>query len=347
MADRISAIQAAAPGLRTQGLTLMALASTTMNQQSAWATQQVETLLRSQSAAVQNEAMALIQRFCSANSTVGRGLFKPACDIETSMEQTTAGLEQRLAGYLHDDMGYDPTRFTNILAGYEGQMLALFDAFPVLTADNDNLWTGITDGSDGTPEGLAQLDRFNQSVEGIAVMLENFGYQSERTVQNFYQPTISSLQALAASLEAFGNRQALAAENLVAAPAAGVENEITSGPLGTDAFQAHLAAFEASVGNQVGTLDEQAAENQVTTLIASVTALENALRPLVDGLDVAAPAGTGPMPRGIASCTPTTTNTINGGAGTDFLIGTGANDHIICGGGTDFAFGLGVARSFF
>ena len=340
VADRLIAIQAAAPGLRTQGLATLALANTTMNQQSAWATQQVETLLRSQSAAVQSEAMALIQRFCSANSTVGRGLFKPAGDISSSLERVTANLEPRLAAHLNEDISYDPTRFTNILAGYESQMLALFDAFPQLTGDNDNLWTGIEDGSDGTPEGMAELDRLNQSVEGIAVMLESFGYQSERTVRSFYQPTISSLQALAASLEAFGNRQALTAENLVATSAIGVEGEITGGPLGTDAFQAHLAAFEASVSNQLGTLDVQTAEQQATALIASVTALENALRPLVDGLDADAPAGTGPMRRGITSCTPITTNTINGGAGADFLIGTGANDHIICGGGTDFAFGL-------
>jgi Ca2+-binding RTX toxin-like protein len=335
---RVAAIQGAAPGLRTQGMALMAQNTTTMNQQLAWATQQVDTLLRGQSAAVQSEAMALIQRLCSPDSTVGRELFKHACDIQAALENGTAGVEPRLAQLLNDDMSYDPTRFTNLLAGYESQMLALFAAYPQLTSDD---WAGTEDGSDGVAEGLGQLDQFNNSVEGIAVTLENFGYQSERKVRNFYQPTILSLQKLAGAMEGLANGQANAAETLVAIPAAGVENEITGGPLGTDAFQAHLEAFEASVGNQLGTVDELAIEQQVTTLIASVTALENAVKPLAEGLD-APDAGTpAPKAKASASCTPITANTINGGPGPDFLIGTGANDHIICGAGTDFAFGLG------
>ena len=337
----VAAIQAAAPGLRAQGQALMAQNSSTMNQQLAWATQQVDTLLRGQSAAVQSEAMALLTRLCSDDSTVGRALFAHACDIQAALENRTAGLEPKLARLLNDDMAYDPTRFTNILAGYESQMLALFAAYPQLTSDT---WTPTEDGSDGTAEGLDQLDRFNNSVEGIAAMLENFGFQSEREVRGFYQPKIIALQQIAGGMENFANSQATAAQTQIAAPAAGIEAEITAGPLGTNAFQAHLEAFAASVSNQVGTVDEQAIEQQVTNLITTETALENALKPLVQGLDTAdsggGPGGPSPAPMASASCTPTTSNTINGGPGTDFLIGTGVNDHIICGAGTDFAFGL-------
>lgn len=343
--DRISAIRAAAPGLRAQGGALLGQSASTMTGQLAWARQQVETVLRVQSAAVQNESTALIQRLCSPDSTVGRDLLRHACDLEAAQEQATAGLESKIARLLHDGMSYDPTRFNQILSGYEAQMVALFEAYPQLGSDDASLWNGVADGSDGTAEGFDRLERINHSVEGLAVVAESFGYQSERTVRTFYQPTVASLQAIAAAMERFASGQASAADTLVATPAAAVENEITGGPLGTDAFQAHLAAYEASVGNQLGTLDPQATEQQVTTLIGSVTALENAVMPLVDGLDAPDPAGTGPVGKapaaaGITSCTPITTNTLNGGAGTDILIGTGANDHIICGGGTDFAFGL-------
>ena len=335
----VTAIQSAAPGLRQQGTLLMNQTSTTMNNQLAWATAQVETLLRGQCGAAQSEAMALIQRLCSDDATVGRELFKRACEIDASLETYTAGLEPRITRLLRDDMSFDPTGFTNTLQGYENQMVGLFAAYPILTSDNPELWAEIVDGSDGAAQHLDLVDRFNNSVEGIAVALEAFGFQSERTVSNFYQPTISALLTLATEAQNFANGQAAAAANLVATPAAAVEQEITGGPLGTDAFQAHLAAFEASVSHQIEMVDGPAIEAQVTTLIAGETAFENALKLLVAGMDAPDPAGTAKAASN-PNCSPNTTNTLNGGAGPDILIGTGANDHIICGGGADFAFGL-------
>ena len=54
----VTTMQATFPGLRLQGTVLMDQSNLIMNQQLAWARQQIDILLRDQAATVQNEAMA-------------------------------------------------------------------------------------------------------------------------------------------------------------------------------------------------------------------------------------------------------------------------------------------------
>ena len=109
-------------------------------------------------------------------------------------------------------------------------------------------------------------------------------------------------------------------------------------------YESLLQTSLESPGNALGTQSESDFEGLATTMLDTADALTQQAQSLIDAtigrLDQ--DAGLRPRPSQAATCSAiSTTNTITGGPGANFIVGTSGNDRIDAGAGDDIVAGLG------
>ncbi|NQX02257.1 hypothetical protein HQ447_16485, partial [bacterium] len=352
------------PAVEASGQSLVDQAQTVMDQRMSWAGTQVADLLRVKSAAERSRALALIDRLAgdSPGSLVSRTAVKinlTASQIanegpEALMDRKSIteegdvpaggpnrggdkGISEKGLPYYGVDPLYDAEPVIQRIAEAEARMESLFNWLPAPA-------------NDGDAAGLDESARLAQSLafaNDINLSLETLGRNSELDIAAACDPIVSDMVALSDYLAA----HSIALANTLEADAiqnfAPLYSEVADGPNGTDAFQAHMATYQAN-GELIGTAAATECDNQILAIMASLSALEIQLSSALQSMDTpdGSPfAGGSPALRSaslsLLACSITTSNTITGGPGVDLLFGTSANDKISGGGGADFIFGMG------